>query len=404
MSRNFPDFLAAYESYANDGFCPGSFVRWTGHSIVAGALERKMRLPWEDGLDYYPNLYVLMVALPGIGKSTALRKGVSLLREMNLEFKRMNILPSRVTQAKFIELMQHSGTYVFNNKTFPHSSGYFYASEAADSLKDVYGDFLDTLTDLYDCHDIWQSSTKVSGTQTLYNSCLNVIACATFHYLSKLVTNDNVMGGFASRFVYVVHDEKLVRTAERGNKTEAEKKERAAYRRALVTDLSDIHAMAGDFQTTTEYDELWAAWRPTYESKRQDLPSEKMQSLLVRMNANVIKLSMILSASRSSDKLITGDDWIRALEYVEATTQKIPSLFRTGKALDVKSQEGLNQAIFAEFAKGPIANSQILRANLLLRNFPANMIEASINLYVKAGKLTNGDGGLKFLADPNEHF
>lgn len=36
-------------------------------------------------------------------------------------------------------------------------------------------------------------------------------------------------------------------------------------------------------------------------------------------------------------------------------------------------------------------NTQVLRADLLLRNFPANQIEARLNLLVKAGVLTTRD-------------
>src|SRR6185437_11776638 len=76
MARNFPNWIEAYCDYAADGFVPPQFNEWAALSAVAAALERKVWLPWGDTFNFYPNLYVLCVSMPGIGKSTALNKAV----------------------------------------------------------------------------------------------------------------------------------------------------------------------------------------------------------------------------------------------------------------------------------------------------------------------------------------
>ena len=81
--RNFDNFLSSYMDYAVDGFCPDEFHFWTGVSVIAGALERKVWTNVTAQWTLYPNLYVLLISNPAIGKSSAGNKGViELLREV----------------------------------------------------------------------------------------------------------------------------------------------------------------------------------------------------------------------------------------------------------------------------------------------------------------------------------
>src|SRR5690606_11504383 len=126
MSRHFDNFLDAYLEYANDDFVPEKFNLWSGLSAIAGALERKVWLPWGDTFSYYPNIFVLLVALPGVGKSTALNKAIGLLQEMNLKDNRLKLIPSQVTEAKFIEMMGFSNPFHIGTQIYNQSSGFYW--------------------------------------------------------------------------------------------------------------------------------------------------------------------------------------------------------------------------------------------------------------------------------------
>ena len=82
MSRNFPDWLGAFCEYASYGEAPRRMYFWTGVSVVAGALRRKV---WVDQayFKWYPNFYIILVAPPGIvSKSTTAGIGMNLLRQV----------------------------------------------------------------------------------------------------------------------------------------------------------------------------------------------------------------------------------------------------------------------------------------------------------------------------------
>lgn len=411
MKRNFPNWLDAYMVYAKDGFTPEQFNQWSGLSTIAGALERKVWLPWSDTFSYYPNIFVLMVSLPGAGKSTALNKAIGLLQEMDQRGGTMNLIPSQVTEAKFIELMGNAVPFEIGTKIHYQSSGYYWASEASNSLKNVYGDFIACLTDFYDCPPFWEKATKKDDKLTLRNVCLNMLAGSTFDYLSKLVTDDNIMGGFASRIIYVVHREKLVRNQkfQLGGTNSGADTARADYRRALIEDLTQIHKLVGPFRADAEFGKAWEQWWPAFEEKRQNNPSEKMQSLLVRTNTNVLKCAMLFSAARNNDRMLTIDDWDAALTVVEPIEAEIPAIFREAKSSDTKSQEGLMQAIFKMFIAEPELMIPQLKTKLLLAGFNPMMIEHSIKNLEAGGQFKHGSVSgagikMKLLTNPNDHL
>lgn len=411
MKRNFENWLEAYRTYAKDGFTPEQFNQWSGLSVIAGALERKVWIPWSDTFSYYPNIFVLMVSLPGAGKSTAYNKAMGLLQAMNEREGKLNLIPSQVTEAKFVELMGNATPFDIGTRTHFQSSGFYGASEASNSLKNIYGDFIACLTDFYDCPPFWEKATKKDDRLTLRNVCLNLLAGSTFDYLGKLVTDENIMGGFASRLIYVVHREKLVRNQkfQLGGTNAGEDTARLEYRKALIEDLAQIHKMVGPFSADKEFGQAWEQWYPVFEEKRQSNPSEKMQSLLVRTNTNVLKLSMLFSAARSNDRILTIEDWDNALTAIEPIEAEIPHIFREAKATDTKSQDGLNQAIFKEFMIRPEQSLPDLKTKLLYAGFDPRMIDNTVKQMTAQHQLkttaVSGRGvTVKLMANPNHHL
>lgn len=338
MSRKFPDFLTAYQAFADDGFVPPQFAEWSGLSILAGALERRVWIPWNDTYSFYPNIYVLLVSRPGQGKSVSLSAAVDLLKEVSRRTSTLNIMPNQVTEAKFIELMGFGRSFMDTSGgkeiTVFQNAGYYYASEASNSLRNIFGDFIACLTDFYDCPSLWERATKKDGKRiTLRNVCMNLLAGSTFDYLGKLVSDENIQGGFASRLMYVVQSDNVVREQKFGSGQDAEtRKLRSVYREALIEDLIQIGKLTGPMTADPEFGQAWEAWYPEHQKKVHAYKSEKLQSILARTNTNVLKVSMLLSASESNDRILKCKHFEKAVEMVESLNAKIPDIFLTAKA------------------------------------------------------------------------
>lgn len=413
MKRRFPNFLDAYLDYSNDGFLPPQFNLWSGLSIIAGALERRVWLPWNDTYAFYPNIYVMLISMPGDGKSVSLNKAVDLLLEVKQRGVALNIMPNQVTEAKFIELMGHGTTFIehVGGKEFMHrqNCGYYFASEASNSLRNVYGEFIACLTDFYDCPKTWERATKKDGKKiSLTNVCVNLLAGSTFDYLGKLVNDENIMGGFASRLIYVVSRNKVVVPQEfqLGGFDAKVSEERRVYREALIEDLTQIAKMVGGMTATPEFARAWEAWYPAYERERRQLESEKAQSLLARTNPSILKVAMLLSASESDDRLLKGHHWTRAHELVTAIQEQTPKTLRTARATGSdKSNGNITSAVLTAVERTPGISIERVKSKLKVMGYGSQAVESVVHALITDGAIGQPEGnGLNILRDPNNYL
>ena len=407
MARNYKNFIDAYVEYHKDQFIPEKFVKWTAISIMAGALERKVWLPWSRSLSIYPNLYILLVAHPAIGKSSAIMPGIKMLREINMEFNSMKFIPSQVTEAKLIEMMRHPSIFEYKNAAQKQCAGFYYASEASACLKDLYGGFVSTITAFYDCDPVWEKATVGMKDETylLVNVCFNLIAGCTFDYLGKLITKDNIMGGFASRLNYVVQNEVITRSSPWQNRG-IEKSEAVDYD-LLKADLIDIHQLVGPFRGDSDYQEKWEAWFPTFDLGRQNMESENHQALLARKHTNLLKLSMILSVAESSDRIVKGHHFDEAMAMTDELEEQLPNMLRSGESKEVNTQKGLNAAIFKALLAQPDKSMpyQSLKQKLMYSGFKANDIQSTTDVFRQSNSTITFDGiNIRLVGNPNKYL
>lgn len=401
MSRKFKDgFLRAYCEYADDSFVPPQFNTWTCLSMIAGALERRVWFPWNSDYSFYPNIYVLLVSRPGQGKSVSSGKGMDILREVARRAGVLNVMPAQVTEAKFIELMGHGRSFTDNSSgrelTVFQNAGYYYASEASNSLRNIFGDFIACLTDFYDCPSSWERATKKDGNRiSLKNVCMNLLAGSTFDYLGKLVSDENIQGGFASRLMYIVQNENQVkRQAFQNGETDKIKELRSTYKEALIHDLTEITKMVGPFRAEPDVGAFWESWYPKHQEFVNALPSEKLQSVLARTNTNVMKLSMILSAAESNDRIVKLSHLQAAIELVEAVNAEVPGIFMQSKLSQAPGKGGayeLTRIIVDFIQKNPKCTDTRLKNALVTKGRRAQDIDAVLRALIANGDLREGN-------------
>lgn len=403
MKRNFPNFLEAYQEYAIDGFCPDTFHYWTGLSIIAGALERKVWLPLGPGWTLYPNLYVFLVSHPGSGKSSAGRTGVmELLRELpDIKF-----VPAQITVAKLIDTMSEATVfYDRKDNKLVQSSGYLYASEASNSLVDVYGDLIACLTDFYDCEKVWSRATKKDGETKIFNVCFNLLAGCTFDFLGKLLPESSIMGGFASRNLYVVHDKKAVR---QGGWPGGEPKANDALKKKLFEDLTLIHNLSGEFFATDEFRNSYETWFPKHDEYVQSLNSEKLQAFLARKHVNVLKLSMIHAACESDELILTQEHWDKSLAEITDLEASLSKVLHLAAAPQDKQKALVSKLIKLIAQGGTKVKPGPLRQRLIIDGYVPNEIDGTLSYLSKNGIITLKPGAgaayYELLINPDQYL
>lgn len=392
MARNFPDFISSYLSYARDNYCPDEFHKWIGISICAAALERKVSLN-QGIIRHYPNIYTMLVSHPGVGKSTAINRGVDLLNALVKDHQSaFRIIPNQSTEPALIEAMKiidyfpagPEGRQIF----VPQSAGFFYADEASSSaLQNVFGDFIATLTAFYDCPEFFRKGTVMRGQNVLENVCMNLLAGSTFNYLKELVNERSVLGGFASRLIYVVAKERRVREVKWHFKDEKD----YAVRNALVTDLAEIHKLSGPMRPTDGFIKRFETWQPNFDRELIALNSEKLESIMARKGTNLIKLSMIVSVSESSDMVVTEEHFDRAVDLIEEVTADNSLIISRAIMEQKDTQGGINEAIKSFIQEGITSND--LRLKILEHGSDVKIFEQTFTLMLNSGLISVGKNG-----------
>lgn len=324
MKRVLANWLGEYQKFTEDSEAPGQFHFWTGVSVLAGALRRKV---WLDmgHFHWFPNFYVFFVAPPGIvNKSTTGSIGMDLLRELGF----IHFGPSAGTWQKLIESMTEM------REDFELPSGEYMPMTAVTLVVSELGTFIDpqdrlqvdVLVDLWDGKQgVWKKATKKDGDEEIVNPWLNILGFTTPAWIAGNMGDYFAGGGFMSRsiFVYAEKKRKLVAYPKAVFPQDFYQR-----RENLIHDLNSIASLTGEF---TMNEEAYAWGQEWYEkhhkSAHEHLASEKFGGYLARKQTHIHKLAMILSVAESNDLVIRPQHLIKANEEVTKLEHQMPKIF-----------------------------------------------------------------------------
>ncbi len=352
--RNFPDFISAYCDYARDNWCPDKFHYWSAVSVIAAALERKVWMLQQAAprVIHYPNMYIMLTAAPGDGKTSAASRAIRLLKEVTSPEGKISFTPTQITHAALILSMKNGEkNFYIGEQGHKQSAAYFYAGECSNALKEIKGggDIFPFLTQAYDCEDSISKETISRGDETINFPCMNILGCSTFDNLKGMLTDGGILGGFISRFTFVVNQEDIVRHPEimEEDALAAQSDPRTFQ---LIEDLQHIFQMTGRFAPDREYRSAFKKFFPENDRARHKKETEKEKAILARRGPAIIKLSMILAASESSDLTLRGRHWDKAIELFDALEQGYARIIEASQ--QVNTQEGIDAAIIGQVRRG----------------------------------------------------
>lgn len=341
MPRIFPDWITAFEEYTKFGEAPSHFYRWCAVSAIAGALRRKV---WLDQVyfKWYCNEYIILVAPPGIvSKSTTVEIAMSLLRRVGDIRFGPDVITWQALVTSFAGALE-----VF---TLPDGTGEdmspltIASSEFGNLMAPGDREMVDLLVTLWDGRDRpFQKVTKGSGSDEVKNPWINMIACTTPAWISGNFPEYMIGGGFMSRCIFVYAEEKRNYVAYPGMAVAGANI--AKQEADLISDLTQIAALSGEFGMTQEAVEWGAEWyKRHYEGKGNGLMEDsRFGGYVARKQTHLHKLAMIFSASRSEDLIITSGDLQRADTELTNLEKDLPKVFdRVGKTTDSMNADRL---------------------------------------------------------------
>lgn len=353
--RNYESFIEGFLGWTEGIMSPRLFRQWTAVYAVSGALERKAWLRINKSV-LYPNMFILLIAPPGTGKTEAIKRIETLWNEI----PNIKIAPSSVSRASLVDAVLRAERVILRPA---HPSEPFIKFNALSVLADEFGtflagyegEFMSTLNTLFDNKKYREEKRGMKDPLIIEKPMLNLLAGTTPTWLGSNLPISAWSEGFASRLMLVFSAERV-----RVNPF-AEEEIDYVTEGKLVADLGRINGLYGEFKLTEEVRKAYLAW---YHSDFHPAPSHpKLEDYLPRRGIHFLKMCMAFSAARSDDLIIDIGDYQEAQDLLLETEKFMSDVFKSMKTgADANVIDEAFNFIWQAFAKEqkPIPDHRII--------------------------------------------
>uniref|UniRef100_A0A6H1ZL03 Putative primase n=1 Tax=viral metagenome TaxID=1070528 RepID=A0A6H1ZL03_9ZZZZ len=334
--RNIPDWLTGFMLLTEDSEPPPLFRKWTAVSAIASALQRKCRVSIGISLTFYPNFYIVLVGPSATGKGTAMKYAYDIIEQipaikLSSQATSLQALIRRMKDTNLTDIDMATGEQLY------HSSLSIFSNEFTVFLGYHNRELIAALCDWYDCHNRWSYDTIKRDKEEVIGVWINILAGTTPDNIQTSLPIEAIGGGLTSRIIFV--------NEERKNKlvvfpTTTEKE--LQLQQYLIHDLEQITLMSGEFQFSEDAISFYSDWCHIAD-KNPPFYSPKFDGYCGRRRNHLLSLSMVCSASRSNEMIITKDDLERSSVMLAEVEIKMGTVFRGIGTSDISSL--INDAI-----------------------------------------------------------
>ncbi len=266
-------------------------------------------------------MYIVLVGPSGrCRKGTAMTIGFKFLKTLGIKVAAESI----TREALIRELKQSNDTKVEADTGVMHlhASLTIYSQELTVFLGYNNQQLMADLADWYDCRDQWTYRTKNMGTDEIHGVWVNLFGATTPDLLQTTLPRDAIGGGLTSRMLFVYEQNKAKTVV-----CPMLSKEEEALGLQLEQDLAKIASLAGEYTITEDFLVKWSEWYSTTDKSAPIFDDYRFSGYMERRPTHMLKLCIILAASRSDERIITAFDFDRALSILKATEIKMPFTF-----------------------------------------------------------------------------
>ena len=330
MKRVYDNWIEAFIENTEHTVSPKIFRKWAAISTIAATLERRT---WVTtyGSALYPNLYVLMIARPGVGKSEMTWRVRSLWKQAELSVASKNL--SRASLADELYEAQHAYIDPTNKIPIMEYNSLQIASDELSVLIPQYdGEFMAALTDLYDCHEYSEKKRSIKLSIKIDSPQLNMLSATQPSTLQTLLPDGAWEQGFMSRVIMIYSGELIKKSLFAQHETKQDK---------LIEDLKQVKALAGEFVWDAEAKIKLDEWHMSYGAPAPEHP--KLSNYCQRRTTHVIKLSMVDSAAKGPSLRITTDNVQQAMDWLYEAEVEMPEVF---KSMSYSGDSGLIEDVW----------------------------------------------------------
>lgn len=362
---NYDKWLA----YTDGLSSPNSFRKWGWIYLIGASLQRRVWLS-ANHLRCFPNMYIILVGNPGVGKGLVIREVSSFLshwklgdvkfdqnKVMSKEQKEMAnmTVETDIMEAQKKELQSSSKGDIVRPSLYPlaadattyealvqelaqsyrrinyidfdakqqknvpriygHSSLCFALQELASLLRKRTNDTVNLLLAVYDCPEDYVYDTKTQGKDRMRRACINLLGGTTPSFMQSTFDDKLVDEGLSSRTFYIF--------ARKNRKNQffvpSHTPEQEVHKIELLEHVKNLSTLYGAVQVSDEtMQKLQNWWDDTEKNKHlRANKSIKMVPYYARKNIHVMKVAMAIHFGETFEMSIPWETFEKAIGILE---------------------------------------------------------------------------------------
>lgn len=386
------DWIECFMEYTSSLPTPEIFRLWAGITAISGALDRRI---WADlgPAPVFPNLYTMLVGVPGTGKSQACAP----VRTLWTMCRELHVAPDNVTKAALIDSL-HKNSRFFLNDSVPGGmleihSVLVAAPELGVLMSKHDLEFISVLNHIFDSPPIYSEERRsMEGRQPeITNPQLTILSGAQPDFLGSILPEEAWGMGFCSRLllIYAAVPPKI-KLFSKTSKPDPQLLKQLSY------EMDGMANLYGEMSWTEEAQNAVAVW---YDEGLIPVPTHsKLLHYSTRRLLLLTKLITIASISRKRDKIILAEDVERAKNWMLDAEKVMPDVFRAMLAKnDSELLQELHRYIWRLWASAlpeqrkPVAITEVY--TFLKDRAPSERIDRLVDIAEKSGLLVRSPVG-----------
>lgn len=319
-ARKLESWIDRFIEHTSGIETPTIFRRWAGILTLAGTLEQKTWITTSSPM--YPNLYVGMIAQPGVGKTRIISEAGKLLQQLPEPY----IAPTSINSSSLVDhLVECKRVIIQPSGAIEYNSMILLADELGTFMHEYENSLVAELTSFYNVTALPYGQRRRGNNLKIKieRPQLNILFGSTPSNLLKFMPEGAWTQGFASRIIFIYSEERRV-IDDFGVDV-------AELPVDLIHDLKIINTLIGKFSVTEDYRNAINMWRENGE-ETPSAPKPTHPRLLhycTRRKEHLYRLSMIASIDKSNALILTKEDFNRAMGWMAEAEATMPLIFRT---------------------------------------------------------------------------
>lgn len=374
------DWIDSFIEYTAHLGTPPIFRKWTAISIIAAAVERKVWVR-TNGAELYPNLYIALVAPPGIGKT----KMTSRAREFIAALPKHHVSHSSVTKSALIDTLGAATRHITNPNAVPavttYNALYVSANEMGVLLPAYDNEFMAVLTDLWDGLPFSEKRRTKDHLVEIKKPQLNMLAACTPNYLLTTLPEGAWDQGFTTRTIFVYSGDNVhVGLFD-------EPSESIEHRKFLDSELLKISELMGKLEWSDEAKQIIINWHNAGCPPAPDHP--RLLAYLPRRIVHTQKVAMCVAISATRKLVIEKEHILRAIDLMIEAENDMPEIFKaSGGSSHARIIDDIWHFLFRTYnkeGKRPINSTRL--TNFVSQRVPAHNVQQIIDVMTNAGMI-----------------